>query len=73
MEGKRQKGRSVCSMCLDLRFELIFETEDLETKIVKKQKQEEGDGIKETDKKADLFVLWKYEINLWLVRSSNKF
>ena len=39
----------------------------------KKQKQEEGDGIKETDKKADLFVLWKYEINLWLVRSSNKF
>ena len=73
MEGKRQKGRSVCSMCLDLRFELIFETENLETKIVKKQKQEEGDGIKETDKKADLFVLWKYEINLWLVRSSNKF
>ena len=35
MEGKRQKGRSVCSMCLDLRFELIFETENLETKIVK--------------------------------------
>ena len=64
MEGKRQKGRSVCSMCLDLRFELIFETENLETGLFEAQINVENifnnklvNNIKAggTDKKTDVF------------------
>ena len=67
-DGGKATKRQICLFNV-FGFEIWvdFWNRKFRSKDSKKQKQEEGDGIKETDKKADLFVLWKYEINLWLL------